>query len=187
MARWQPDALGRLTEAAITLFREQGYENTTVAEIAERAGLTKRTFFRYFADKREVLFYGSEELTGLFTSAVASAPAGATALEAASAALDAVAPVFDERRAFSLVRQEIVAATPELQERELIKMSRLADAVAGALRERGVEASAATLTAEAMLAVFRVTFARWIVATNTEAFAKLAHQSLDELRAVTAA
>src|SRR3979490_381159 len=85
MTRWKPDAQGRLMSAAIELFDEQGYEATTVAEIAERAGLTERTFFRYFSDKREVLFSGSHELQRLWLEGVAAAPADATPLAVVAA------------------------------------------------------------------------------------------------------
>src|SRR6201990_1223681 len=98
MSRWKPDAQGRLMAAAIELFDEQGYEATTVAEIAERAGLTKRTFFRYFADKREVLFGGSEPLEARCVAAVAAAPAAASSLDAVAAGLDAAAEMFAGRR-----------------------------------------------------------------------------------------
>ncbi|HEY4895249.1 MAG TPA: TetR family transcriptional regulator [Solirubrobacteraceae bacterium] len=187
MARWQPDALGRLQQAALTLYGERGFDNTTVAEIAESAGLTKRTFFRYFADKREVLFYGAEELEELFTSEVAAAPESATPLDAVAAALDVVAAGFEERRELAARRQQIIIANPELQERELIKLAKLARAVAGALRDRGVADPAAILTAEAAIAVFRVAFERWVDPANRKGFQRLIRESLKELRAVTAA
>ena len=129
--------------AAIALFDEQGYEATTVAEIAERAGLTKRTFFRYFSDKREVLFSGSQELQRLWLEGVAAAPADATALAVVAAGLDPVAEMFIERHAFARIRARIIEANPELQERELIKLQTLAGAItgrtgrAGRLSERG--------------------------------------------------
>src|SRR5437762_13679376 len=155
MARWQPDARGRLQQAALTLYGERGFDNTTVADIAEQAGLTKRTFFRYFADKREVLFWGSAGLEELFVTAVAAAPEAAAPLDAVAAALDAAAPMFEQRREFAARRQQIIAANPELQERELIKLASLAGAVADALHRRGVDDPAAILTAEAGIAVFR--------------------------------
>src|SRR5580700_4321965 len=100
MGRWQPDARARLQAAALALYGERGYEETTVAEIAERAGLTKRTFFRYFADKREVLFFGAVELEELIVAGVGAAPPSATPLEAVGAGLEATGPMFDERRDF---------------------------------------------------------------------------------------
>jgi AcrR family transcriptional regulator len=186
MARWQPDARGRLQQAALTLYDERGFENTTVAQIAERAGLTKRTFFRYFADKREVLFWGAKALEELFVTEVAAAPEPAAPLDAVVAALDDAAAMFEQQREYAARRQQIIASNPELQERELIKLATLAGAVAEALRRRGVEDSAAILTAEAGITVFRVAFERWVDATNRKDLRRLIHEALDELRAVTA-
>src|ERR1700709_2157239 len=112
MSRWKPDAQGRLMSAAIELFDEQGYEATTVAEIAERAGLTKRTFFRHFSDKREVLFSGSQDLQRLWLDAVALASAESSPLAVVTAGLDPVAEMFTERHAFARMRAQIVEATP---------------------------------------------------------------------------
>jgi AcrR family transcriptional regulator len=123
VARWQPDARGRLGEAAMELYAERGYEQTTVAEIAQRAGLTARTFFRYFADKREVLFAGSEALGEQLDSVLAAAPASATPLAAVAEALGAVAETIGQDRDFSRRRQAIISANAELQERELIKLA----------------------------------------------------------------
>jgi AcrR family transcriptional regulator len=187
MGRWEPDAVGRLQQAALALYGERGFENTTVAEIAEHAGLTKRTFFRYFADKREVLFLGSEALEELFVTEVAEAPESAAPLDAVAAALDAAAAMFEQRREFAARRQQIIAANPELQERELIKLASLAGAVAKALRVRGVDDPAAILTAEAGITVFRVAFERWVDEANRQPLQRLVRESLDELRAVTAA
>src|ERR1700712_465814 len=108
MGRWQPDAHGRLQQGAFELYGERGFDATTVADIAERAGLTKRTFFRYFADKREVLFWGSEALEELFVREVRDAPPSASPLAAVAAALDVVAAIFEERRAFAAQRQQII-------------------------------------------------------------------------------
>src|SRR6202453_1822064 len=116
MGRWQPDARERLTEAALVLYGERGYEETTVAEIAERAGLTKRTFFRYFSDKREVLFSGSHELQRLWLGGGSSAPADASPLAVVAAGLDPVAEMFTERHGFARIRAGIIEANPELQE-----------------------------------------------------------------------
>jgi AcrR family transcriptional regulator len=187
MSRWKPDAAGRLMTAAITLFGEQGYEQTTVAEIAERAGLTKRTFFRYFADKREVLFSGSQQLEHLWLEAVAAAPAGADPLTAATAGFDPVAEMFRDRHEFARIRAKIIASHPELQERELIKLQTLAGAIQTALAARGTPQSAAILAAQAAVTVFHVAFARWVQQDDPAAFRPLMDVSLDELRTVTAA
>jgi AcrR family transcriptional regulator len=186
VARWQPDARGRLQQAALSLYGERGFENTTVADIAEQAGLTKRTYFRYFADKREVLFWGSEALEELFVTAVGSAPASAAPLDAVLAALDAAAAMFEERREHAARRRQIIAANPELQERELIKLASLAGAVAEALRRRGVDDPSAILAAEVGIAVFRVAFERWVDEANRQPLQGLIHESLAELQAVTA-
>jgi AcrR family transcriptional regulator len=161
MSRWEPNARGRLEEAALDLFAERGFEQTTVAEIAERAGLTERTFFRHFADKREVLFGGGKAFEQLFVAAVAAAPASETPLQALAPGLEAAGAALQERRDYSRRRQAIIAANPELQERELIKLAALASALAEALRRRGVDDLDATLAAEIGVAVFRTAFERW--------------------------
>jgi AcrR family transcriptional regulator len=187
MTRWKPDAAGRLMAAAIALFEEQGYDATTVAEIAERAELTKRTFFRHFADKREVLFSGSQELERVWREAVAAAPQEDSPLAAVTAGFDALAELFEERHAFARLRAGIVAANPELQERELIKLQTLAGGIADELRARGVSHNAAILAAQAGVTVFHVAFARWVGQDDPAAFRHLMEESLDELRGVTAA
>jgi AcrR family transcriptional regulator len=173
-------------KAAIELFDEQGYEATTVAEIAERAGLTKRTFFRYFADKREVLFNGSQELQRLWLEGLAGAPANATPLAVVIAGLDPVAEMFTERHDFARMRSGIIEANPELQERELIKLQNLAGAIKAALVQRGVSANAAILAAQAGVTVFHVAFAHWVEQDDPTAFNRLIDESLEELRSVTA-
>jgi AcrR family transcriptional regulator len=173
-------------EAAITLFSEQGYQATTVDEIAERAGLTQRTFFRYFSDKREVLFSGSEQLGHLWLEAVAAAPPEATPLAVVAAGLDPVAEMFIERHQFARARAAVIEANPELKERELIKLQTLAGAIVAALVGRGVSTSAAVLTAQAGVTVFHVAFANWVQQDDATAFRRLMDESLKELRAVTA-
>ena len=187
MSRWKPDAEGRLTKAAITLFEEQGYDDTTVAQIAEAAGLTKRTFFRYFSDKREVLFKGSLELQARWIGGIEAAPPDAGPMAAVSAGLDEVAELFADRHPFASMRAEIIAANPELQERELIKLQSLAGAVKAALVDRGVPVNAAVLAAQAGVTVFHVAFGRWVAQDDPAAFRRLMDESLDELRSVTAA
>lgn len=186
MSRWKPDPTGRLMQAAITLFAEQGYEETTVAEIAERSGLTKRTFFRYFSDKREVLFGGSEDLQRIWLEAVSAAPPEATPLAVATAGFDPVADMFAERHPFARIRAAIVDANPELRERELIKLQNLAAAIKVALVDRGCPANAAVLAAQAAVTVFHVAFARWVEQDDPTAFRRLMDESLEELRSVTA-
>ncbi|HSN30804.1 MAG TPA: helix-turn-helix domain-containing protein [Kofleriaceae bacterium] len=161
MARWEPNASGRLTEAAMALFAERGYANTTVADIAARAGLTERTFFNHFADKREVLFAGSEQFVAMIVEALRAAPAELAPLDAVVAAYEATSDFFQQRHAFARKRAELIAAHPELQERELIKMMSVAAAVREVLQQRGVSAAAATLAAEAGNAILRVGFEQW--------------------------
>jgi AcrR family transcriptional regulator len=186
MSRWKPDAEGRLIRAAITLFAEQGYDETTVAGIAEAAGLTKRTFFRYFSDKREVLFNGSHVLAQRWIAGIEAAPPDASPMVAVSAGLDEVAELFVERHSFARTRSQVIAANPELRERELIKLQMLAAAVEAALVDRGVPAGAATLAAQAGVTVFHVAFARWIAQDDPAALRRVMDESLHELRAVIA-
>jgi AcrR family transcriptional regulator len=186
MSRWEPNARGRLEQAALALYVERGFEQTTVAEIAKRAGLTERTFFRHFADKREVLFWGAGDLQELLVSTLASAPDSAAPIDAVAAAVEAVETVFAERREFARQRQRVIAANVELQERELIKLATLSAALAGVLRRRGVADPAAELAAEAGIAVFKLAFQRWVDPDNQQAFGALVRESLAELKAVTA-
>jgi AcrR family transcriptional regulator len=186
MSRWKPDAAGRLMKAALPLFAERGYEETTVAEIAEGAGLTKRTFFRYFSDKREVLFSGAEELDRLWLEAIAAAPPAATPMAVVTFGLDPVAELFVERHDFARIRAEIIEANPELKERELIKLQTLAGAIKEALIERGVSANAAILAAQAGVMVFHVAFASWVQQDDPTVFRRLIDESLEELRSVIA-
>jgi AcrR family transcriptional regulator len=186
MGRWEPNARGRLEQAAMELYGERGYERTTVAEIAKRAGLTERTFFRHFADKREVLFSGSGSLQELLVSTVAGAPESAAPIDAVAASIEAAGSLLQERRPFARQRQRIIAANTELQERELVKLASLATAIADTLRRRGVTEPAASLTAEAGIAVFRIAFERWVNEAEQQDLPQLIRESLNELRAVTA-
>src|ERR1019366_5349425 len=147
MARWEPNASGRLTEAAMELFAERGYGKTTVEDIAARAGLTERTFFNYFTDKREVLFAGSEHFVKQVVDAVRAVPKSSAPLDTVIWAYESTNDFFEERRPFA---------------RELVKMMSLAAAMAEILKERGTSASAASLAAEAGLAVLRVGFEQWV-------------------------
>jgi AcrR family transcriptional regulator len=184
MGRWEPDARGRLAKSAMELYAERGIEQTTVAQIATRAGLTERTFFRHFADKREVLFYGMERLRELLVRAVADAPASATAMDAVGAALQAAGAVLQENPERVRLRDAIVSANAELRERELIKFAAFASAVASALRDRGVPELAASLTAETGIAVFKVAFARWISGPGQPGLPEILRESMEELRGV---
>jgi AcrR family transcriptional regulator len=185
MARWKPGSRGRLHEAALELYAQRGFENTTVAEIAKRAGLTERTFFRHFADKREVLFAAAGALQEALVSTVANAPASLAPLAAVAAGLEAFGDELPDRET-ARQRQTIIAANPELRERDLIKFASLSAALAEALRARGLRDPAAALTAEVGIAVFRVAFERWIDDTNDRDLPELIRESLDELEALSA-
>ena len=186
MGRWEPDARGRLAKAAMTLYAEQGFEQTTVAEIAARAGLTERTFFRHFADKREVLFYGMEMMRDLLVRAVAAAPASATAMDAVGAAFEAAGSMLQENPERVRLRDAIVSANAELRERELTKLAAFAAAVAGALRDRGIPEPTASLAAETGVAVFKVAFARWVGEPGQPDLPGIFRESMEELKGVLA-
>jgi AcrR family transcriptional regulator len=187
VGRWEPNARGRLEQAALELFGERGFEQTTVEDIAKRAGLTKRTFFRHFSDKREVLFGGGDELKELFVRSLAAAPASAAPMDAIAVSLEAAGAELQGRAEFARQRQAVIAANAELQERELVKLASIADALADTLRRRGVEEPAASLTAEAAIAVFRIAFERWVAAGDERDLPELIRESMAALRAVAAA
>lgn len=154
MAKDDEDVRVRLQRTALELFREHGYERTTAAEIAERTGMTERTFFRYFPDKREVLFGGEAVLQSALTDSIADAPAGLGPLAILFRAFRSVVALLENNRRFSVPRQEVIAATPALQERELAKHAALADALAAALAARGVSDLTAVLAARSGMAAF---------------------------------
>jgi AcrR family transcriptional regulator len=187
MSRWEPNARGRLMHAALELYVSRGFEQTTVAEIAKLAGLTERTFFRYFADKREVLFWGAGELQELLVSTVAGAPDSDAPITVIGAAIEAAGVVFEERREGAVLRQSVIAANAELQERELIKLAALASAMADALRQRGVKDPGASLSAEAGIAVLKIAFERWINEASPQDLPQLIRELFDELKVVTGA
>lgn len=162
MARWEPDAAGRLRAAALDLFEAAGYETVTVAQIAKSAGVTPRTFFRYFADKPEVLFAGSETLEEEMAAAIRATASEASARMALDAALDTAAELLSSRAEFARRRHAVIAANPALTERETMKMARLASGIAEALRQRGLESSVAAMVAHAGVAAFREAFAAWV-------------------------
>jgi AcrR family transcriptional regulator len=185
MARWEPGARERLQAAALGLFATRGFEETTAAEIAESVGLTERTFFRLFSDKREVLFYGQDQFLQAFTDGAAAAPPAASPLEVIASALVAGASFFpDERRPYSRARQSVIDRNPALQERELHKLAGLATMVAGALRARGIAEPAATLAAQSGSTVFGIAFAQWIRDGESRSLPDIATDVLRELLSV---
>ena len=166
MGRWEPGASGRLREAALALYLEHGFEQTMVADIAERAGVTARTFFRYFTDKREVLFDGSAEIAEKSLAALEAAPATASTLEVIEAALVAVADMIGHNADLARQRQAVIMANADLRERELTKLAEMSAMLADGLRRRGVGATEASLAAEIAAAMYRVAFQRWIDADD---------------------
>jgi AcrR family transcriptional regulator len=187
MARWQPNASHRLALAALELFAEQGYENTTVIDIARRAGLTKSTFFRHFQDKREVLF-GGDTMTRLLAGAIAAAPATATPLEAVAHALDAVGreAFTPARRTFVARRRAVIAANPELQEREALKGLGLTASMTDALKRRGVPGLTSCVAAELGALAWKIAYERWSDTVNGDDFSELARRALGEVQAASA-
>jgi AcrR family transcriptional regulator len=187
MARWEPNASKRLVLAALELFAERGYENTTVIDIAQRAGLTKSTFFRHFQDKREVLF-GGDTMGRLLAEAIAAAPATATPLEAVAYALDAAGreAFTPARREFSARRRAVIAATPELQEREALKGLGLTASMTDALKRRGVPEVTSCVAAELGALAGKIAYERWSDTANGDDFSEVARRVLDEVQAASA-
>jgi AcrR family transcriptional regulator len=186
MARWEPDARGRLESAALDLLTEKGFDGTTVADIAARAGVTERTFYRHFGDKRDMLFAGQAYLVDGFADAVAAAPPEASAIDAMGFALATVGTELEGRHDLARKRSVVIAANPGLQERELLKSTVVAAAISAALRARGVADLAAQLTAQTGMAVFSTAFQQWIAESNELSLAALMAESLATLKAVTA-
>jgi AcrR family transcriptional regulator len=186
MARWQPDTRRRLQIAATELYAEQGYDRTTIAEIVERAGLTQRTFYRHFGDKREVLFGNEGGLTDELTAAVDGAPAGASMRDAIAAGLGALVASLEPRRAELVQREAIIAGQPELRERELMKLSSWTAALTQALVRRGEEPAAAALGAEVSIAVLRVAAGRWLEGDDHGDLAALLDAAFTDVRTLTA-
>jgi AcrR family transcriptional regulator len=184
MGRWEPDARGRMIRAAMELFAERGFEETTAGDIAERAGVTERTFFRHFADKREVLFDGSRTMERTAYDAILAAPAVHSPLDAALAGMVAAGGLLEDRRDHAVRRSRIVAANPSLQERELLKLAAMADTTAEALRARGVTELVASLAAHSAVTVFHVAFARWVSAGEPPGFAACIAEAAAALRAL---
>ncbi|MFF4803375.1 TetR/AcrR family transcriptional regulator [Streptomyces sp. NPDC001351] len=184
MARWEPNARQRLVRAAVDLFAEQGYEATTVNEIAERAGgLTKTTFFRHFTDKREVLFAGQEIHGRVAAEAIAEAPESATPLEMTGLAVDALASVFTEdRRDVARRLRAVIANSAELQERSASKRAALSDAMAQALRARGISDLVADLAAELGARAFYGAFDRWTSSADPRTLVEYAREVFGELK-----
>jgi AcrR family transcriptional regulator len=161
MSRWEGDAAGRLERAALELFDERGFDRTTVAQIAKRAGLNERSFYRYFSDKREVLFGGGDELGRRLEQALREVPADAGPLEALLVALGDAADVFRPKELLR-IRERVINANPQLRERELIKMDAIYATLVSALRERGADETTAHLATDMAISIWRVAAERWL-------------------------
>jgi AcrR family transcriptional regulator len=187
MARWRPNAPERLAQAALDLFAERGYENTTVIDIAQRAGLGKTTFFRHFPDKREVLF-GGDTMTELLAEAIAAAPATATPLEAVAHALDAAGrqTFTPARREFVARRRAVIAANPELQEREALKGLGLTASMTDALKRRGIPDLTSYVAAELGALASKIAYERWSDTATGDNFSEIARRALAEVQAASA-
>jgi AcrR family transcriptional regulator len=189
MARWQPGARERLVVAAVDLFTDQGYDATTVTQIAERAGVTKSTLFRYFPDKRDILAAGQETLSHLLAEGIAEAPDDATPLEAVALGLERVSGAMGPlNRQLGPRMKAAVAASVELQERHLLKSVGLAAAMTNALISRGVAPATAHVAGELGVLAFTLGYAEWSEG-DRESENDLAHYALaalDELRAASA-
>ena len=189
MGRWEPGARERLVMAAVDLFTEQGYDATTVAQIAERAGVTKSTFFRHFSDKRELLVAGQETLSNLLADGITDAPASASPLEAVAAGLERASTAMGPaNRELGPRLKAAVAASTELQERDALKNVGLAAAMTTALVARGVPEPTAHLAAELGVLAFKRGYTQWSEGDHDDARG-LAHHALaalDDLRAATA-
>lgn len=161
MPRSGQEARRRLQWAALELFGERGYDRTTAAQIARRAGVTERTFFHHFPDKREALFGGEDVLRDLLVAAARAAPGELGPLAVLFEAFRATEEVMEEGRTYAQPRSELVAATPALREREAAKLALLADSLADVLQERGVTRQRAVIAAHAGMTAFSVAVVAW--------------------------
>ncbi|MGF6885399.1 AcrR family transcriptional regulator [Nocardia sp. GAS34] len=184
MARWEGNTPDRLAEAALDLFEEQGYDRTTVAQIARRANLTERSFYRWFSDKREVLFGGGRELEEHLVAAIEAVPAGTGALRTLLTACTTATAVFRPREHLER-RAAIIAANPPLRERELIKLVSLSEALTAALLRHGHDRETARLATDLGMAVMRLTAERCMAAENAD-YAEVLWASAADLVAVAA-
>jgi AcrR family transcriptional regulator len=185
MGRWEPGARERLEQAALELFAEQGFAATTVPQITARAGLTTRTFFRHFADKREVLFAGEENLPALVARVMSEAPAAAGPMAVTAYGLETVAAeVFEGRLENLRARRAVVQADEGLRERELRKWSVLSEAVSRGFRDRGADELTAALAAELAVTAFRLALTRWLDQDGERGLAEIVADVLGALRSV---
>lgn len=187
MARWEPGARERLEQAALELFGEQGFAETTVPQITARAGLTTRTFFRHFADKREVLFAGEDDVPQLIAGYLTQAPADETPMQLIARGLPVMATtLFDGRRDQLRNRHAVVAEDDGLRERDLRKRAALSDQLRTGFEARGVDELSATLAAELAVTVMHTSLARWLARDDDRALAAIVTETLTALRTLAA-
>lgn len=182
MPRWEPHARERLRDVALDLYFERGYDDVTVAEITEQAGLTRRTFFRYFADKRDVLFAGSDLLPGALADAVLRVDPALLPLDALVAAFrDVGGQLTDRIVPHAARRRAVINSSPELQERERTKFAAVIESLADALTQRGIGESSAELFAQVGVTIFQTAFARWTDQPDPAEFSSLIEEATAEL------
>jgi len=188
VARWEPNTRERLVRAAVDLFADQGYDATTVSQIAERAGgLSKMTFFRHFPDKREVLFAGQETMSQRLADEIAAAPDAATPLQAVAAGLDAITAWHtNDQRGYAARLRSVIRANGELRERAAAKRYALTDAVAAALAKRGVPALTAGVAADVGIGAYYRAFERWADSAGEQTLNEATRRALEEARAAMA-
>ncbi|MBF4631464.1 TetR/AcrR family transcriptional regulator [Clavibacter michiganensis subsp. phaseoli] len=180
MARWEPDTRGRLLRAAVELFAERGYEATTAAQIADRANVTRTTLFRHFADKREILFQGQDELVALAADGVAAAPPASAPFEVLRAGVLPLCAVHTEdRRGIRQGLATVIPASPELRERAVHKRSAVADALHAALADRLGDPRQAGVLADLGVRAYYDGYAAWIDAEEREPLADVVRAELD--------
>ncbi len=188
MSRWQPDARERLERAALELFTEQGFTATTVPQITARAGLTTRTFFRHFADKREVLFADDGDIPALAARLIAEAPPGLGPMDIIEAGLETVAAAQFSGGVEKLIQRRAVIESDEgLRERELRKLRALTEAIEQGFRDRGVGELDAVLIAHLTVTVFSISIGRWVGQHGATSLPDVFRQTWSSMRSVLAA
>lgn len=186
MARWEPDAHGRLERAALELFVERGFAETTVPEITARAGLTTRTFFRHFTDKREVLFSSEDEAPAMVAGLLADAPASLGPMALIAYGLETRAAGLQDRREYLRTRRTVIRADNGLRERELRKVAELSDAITKGFRSRDNDELTSALAAQIAVTTFSIAIGRWLDQDGEKPLADLVRDTLSALQAITA-
>jgi AcrR family transcriptional regulator len=187
MPRWEHGSEERLKQAAMELFDEQGFEATSAVQIAERARVTSRTFFRYFTDKEEVLFadsgmLGAALVEGIRQAADVGEPLRAVTRTLAGFDWESLGTREAQRR-----RDAMIASNPGLLERDLIKQQQMADAFSSALRGRGVDTDIAELAAGVGIQIFRTAYRQWLAADDSADLAVLTATAMSRLATIVPA